>query len=220
MALGSCSLAPAKDPNKILAGAYRALGGTDAVEAIITWTARAQVTGPSSEFETLIHSARDGSVRMEQSIGFLAGSHTAGGWQVDRTTGDITPIETATLAYVRGHELHATVLMAGHRSPDLAWAPNAEFQGDSAIVVSFSDPLGDSVFGYFSVRDTLPLGLRITNPDPDVVVTFSDWRLHGKVRLFTHAEFKQGDEMFLYDYVELTTNEVSDDLFLPPPPAR
>ncbi len=198
----------------ILRGARRALGGAAAVRAISTIRAEATVDGPTSRFVTVVWSARDGRARMEQSTGFAGGAHASGDWRLDRESGAMTSMDPRGLAFVRGHELHAAVLFPESRYVDPRLLDRGDFAGQPAHVIEFTDGLGEPVFGYYAVADTLPLGFRVTHTDPDVIVTLGGWEARGSVRAFTTASFTQGEEIHEYSYVDIGLNGVPDSVFL------
>jgi hypothetical protein len=62
----------------------------------------------------------------------------------------------------------------------------------------------------------MPLGLRLTHLDPDVVVTFEDWHGVNGVRLFRKASFIQGDDVFTHRYTAIELDAVPDTAFTSP----
>lgn len=200
---------------KILEAARNRLGGA-AVERFKTVRAEAKVESPNTEFVTVVWSARDGRARMEQTGGFTAGAHPAENWRIDGATGEVVPLDDRTLAFVRGHELHAAVLVPESRYHDPEFIGGAEFGEQQALVVSLLNQLGDSVFAYYSAADTVPLGFRMMQPDPDVVVTLGEWEWREDVLVFTHATFLQAEESFRYEYVDIQFSEVPDSVFMAP----
>lgn len=207
-------LAAADSAMAILRGSRRALGGAAAVRAVSTLKAEADVVGPTRDFVTVVWSGRDGRARMEQSQGFVGGVHPSGDWRIDGESGAGTSLDAEALAYVRGHELHAAVLFPESRYRDPRPAGKADFAGQPASVIRFTDGRGEPVLGYYSARDTLPLGFRVTYTDPDVVVTLGDWETRGPVRVFTGATFRQGDETYEYSYVDVRLGGVPDSIFV------
>lgn len=199
----------------ILEAARNRLGGA-AVDSFNTVRAEAKVEGPDMTFVTIIWSARDGRARMEQSEGFTAGTHPAGNWMIDGSTGRVEPLDDLTLAFVRGHELHAAVWVPESRYQDPEFVGVAEFDDRQALTVSLTDHLGKSLLAYFSAVDTMPLGFRMLQPDPDVFVTLDGWERRGNLLVFTRALFSQGDEEFQYEYVDIQLNEVPDSIFVAP----
>ena len=91
-----------------------------------------------------------------------------------------------------------------------------EFEGDSVLAVKYLDPTGSDRFAYYSAADTLPMGMLVTGPDPDVIVTVGRWEQRGPLRLFTSAEFRQGDEVFVYSYRRFSVNDTEDEVFEAP----
>lgn len=206
-------LAVSDSTQAILRGSRRALGGIAAVRAVSTLRAEAGVVGPAYDFVTIVWSARDGRARMEQSTGFAGGAHPSGEWRLDRESGAVADLDPEGLAYVRGHELHASILFPESRYSDPRLVGQEDFAGRRAHVIRFTDGLDEPVLAYYSTADSLPLGFRVTHTDPDVIVTLDDWETHGSVRLFTRATFTQGEEAHEYSYVSIRLNGVPDSVF-------
>jgi hypothetical protein len=108
------------------------------------------------------------------------------------------------------------VLFPGSRLADPVFEGRAVWDGDSALVVRVRDEAGATVFAAFAVSDTLPLGLQVTSTDPDVFVRFDEWQWLQGIRVFTVAEFRQGSEVFRYEYTDIALNDVDDSLFQSP----
>lgn len=200
---------------RILEGAARAVRqpGNPPVDNVM---ARATVSGPSGPFETTVWSARDGRARMQQTTGFTAGVDRDTGWRWNTDTRSVSPLDSQDRRYLRGHELHAHVFFAEVRLADPVFTGRTVWDGDSALVVRFHDEADDTVFGAFSARDTLPLGLQVTSTDPDVFIRYDDWEWRGGIRVFTMAEFRQGFEIFRYEYTDIALGNVADSVFRPP----
>lgn len=211
---------PETDPAAaVLAGALRAEGGS-AVAAVSTIYSRADVQGPGRTFETRIWSARDGRVRMEQTTGFGAGVARVDRWMRNRETGELDSLDQSTEDFVRGHELHAMVLMPALRLLHPEYLGIQEWDGTTAILLRYSDRSGHPVLGAFSTTDTLPLGLQITFTDPDVFIRFRDWVDLGGVRVFREAEFRQEDEVFTYRFADIELDSLADSAFQRPAQIR
>ncbi|MGE0352136.1 MAG: hypothetical protein AB7I33_01375 [Gemmatimonadales bacterium] len=218
--LNCAGSAPATDPAAaVLAGALRAEGGS-AAAAVSTIYTRADVQGPDRAFETLIWSARDGRVRMEQTTGFGAGVVPGDRWMRNRETGELDSLDQPTEDFVRGHELHAMVLMPENRLRHPEYLGIQEWDGTAAILLRYTDRSGHPVLAAFSTTDTLPLGLQITFTDPDVFIRFRDWVDRAGVRVFREAEFRQEDEIFTYRFADIELDSLADSAFKPPTQIR
>ncbi len=199
----------------ILTAAQRAVG-RQAAGHPIQILADARVDGPRGEFRTVIHSSSDGRVRMAQPhSGLLAGIGRCGGWWRDAATGEVGELGNR-LGIVRGHELHMLALAPLSRLSDPRFLAATEFDSRPALAVRLSLPTGDSLIAYFDSEDTLPLGLRMTAVEPDVVVSWREWEDVDGVRLFRSATFRQEDELFTYRYERLEIGAPEDSLFEPP----
>jgi hypothetical protein len=201
----------------ILAGARRAVGLTEAIPGIL---ADAEVEGPGGRFRTLIHSSAGGGVRMEQTTGFLAAVDGGESWG-SRAGVESAPLDAETEAFVRGHELHALALVPETRLTDAVFLGAVELGGTDVLGIRWTVSEARTLSTFFSLPDTLPLGLRVEWLDPAVVVRFHDWtplddRDGPRVTLFRRASFRQGDEVFEYAYDRLEVASVPDSLFRRP----
>lgn len=198
----------------ILAGAARALGGSETL-GVASIYARAVVSGPTDSFTTTTWSHRDGRTRMRQSTGFDAAIVADSGWTQNHD-GTVSPLRAELKPFVRGHELHARVLFPETRLDDATFLGLDRWDGDTVFVVRFTDENGSELIAAYATSDTMPLGFRVMSEEPNVFVRLSDWETRSGIRLFTHAEFRQADEVFVYDYVEVALSDVPDDAFDPP----
>jgi hypothetical protein len=196
----------------VIAGARRAMGGA-AADAVTTLHAEAAVRGPEREFVTHVWSAADGRARMEQS-GFIAVVHPSGSWQIDTQTGEQTPLLAEVRSILYGHELHMATLSPLSRYGKARFAGQQEFAGAQSLTIELAGVFGEPVLIHYSVTDTMPLGFRMTHPEPDVIVTLDNWIVKEGVRLFSAAEFIQGSESFQYSYTNIELNTVVDSVFV------
>ncbi len=201
--------------NQILDGAQRSLGvraGGDALDLV----AEAAVRGPDVEFTTVIHSARDGRARMDQGPRrFLGGMGRAGGWYLDADSIQVGALGPR-LEYIRGHELHMMALDPRSRLGNPLYVGVVPLGESLAFAVSLELPEGEKFLAYFNTLDTVPVGFVVESQDPVVVVSWSDWREQGGVRLFHEAVFAQGDEEFRYHFTRVELGAIADSLFEPP----
>ena len=222
VALVSCGPAPDTGPSEtatsaevILAAAGRAMGvGPEA--GSLQLVADARVQGPVEEFRTLIHSSADGRVRMEQMpFGFLAGIGRHEGWVLDSESGQVEDLGSR-VAFLRGHELHMLALLPESRLANARLVGASWFGSSDALAVALDLPTEDSLVMYFGALDTLPVGLRVTGTDPDVIVEWSDWIEQDGVRLFREAVLRQGEEVFTYTFDEVRLGTFPDSVFEAP----
>lgn len=201
----------------ILAGARRAVGLGGTIPGIV---ADASVQGPGGGFRTVIHSSAGGGVRMEQSTGFLAATGGGESWAW-RDGVETTPLDGETEAFVRGHELHALALVPETRLTDPVFLGTVEISGRDAMGIRWSVNEERTLSTFFSLGDTLPLGLRAEWLEPAVDVRFHDWAplddgTPPGARLFRRATFRQGGEVFAYMYDRLEVVPIPDSLLRRP----
>ena len=202
---------PDTPADRILAGAARAVATDDAplLEAI---RAGAEAQGPGTRFEVAVTSRRSGEARIEFSNGLEAAIGPDTAWW--RETGrPAVALEPPLESFLRGHELHMTLLAPASRVRNPTFTGATAFAGTPALRLSGVNSAGTPVELFFAARDTLPLGMRIDDAlrrAGAVTTVVSDWVLHGAHRVFQRAEFRQGAEVFRYRFTAIDIN---------PPPA-
>ena len=209
------------DGQRLLSAMRRALGGERVVSVTQSLVAAAQVEGPSSSYEVVTRSTRDGRVHLRFSTGFQAGIPAGGDWGFDDASGISRSLDAATRTFVRGHELHMSLLSPESRYGEPRFTGVSSFEGEPALRLTFLDELSAPVDLFLSPADTLPLGVRMVSHTGrgarDVTVIFSNWEAVGELRLFRSATFLHGDDVYRYAYSSLEINvPLSDRVFEPP----
>lgn len=221
----------------VLTAARAAMGLDQTIPGVV---ADAAVESPGRAFRTLIYSTAGGAVRMEQTTPFLAVVDANDSWTLQ---GDsvVSPLDDATRAYVRGHELHALALMPETRLSEPAYLGAVQFEGADALAIRWTvpgagppggrtpeaqmpdvgSPERHTLVTFYAASDTLPLGIRAEWVEPHVDAHFVDWSPlvtgpQPEVRLFRRARFRQADEVFVYTFERVELVEVSDSLLRPP----
>ena len=197
---------------QILAGAERTMGGA-AVGLVDGLVTEADVAGPGDPFRTIIHSARDGRMRMEQTTGFRAGRDAAGWWLFDPRTGAADTLDAFGILFARGHELHMRALSPGTRFTGGRAQGEVVLDGERLLVVRATVTDGEEILLYFHAADTLPAGQRVLGTEPHVVVRFADWDTVAGLRLFRTATFDQGAERYVYTFTRLEPGALEDAAF-------
>ena len=209
----------------ILANARQAMGGDAAVAAATTIDALAACTGPGGRFCTRIYSARDGRMTMMQGDAngrrMLNGIDLVDGWmQRPGEPGFAVPSEQSR-TFLRGHELHMTALDPESRFSDPTIIERSEFAGQASVTVRFSDDLGGDLDIHYERDSGLPRGLsqknHLGNGAPTIDVTFRDWTTtQDDLRFFSRATFAHGDDIYEYEFVRISVNDVDDILLRSP----
>ena len=218
--LAGCSSKPAPDQSgepaaRILVAATRGLYAPE-TPAVAHVTARAVVTGPSGQFEATVWSARDGRARILMTTGFAAGIDHDSSWQIGQDPAVVRRLDRDGRRFLRGHELHAHVYFPETRLSDASFVGRSMWDGDSALVLEFQDETLAPLRTAYTLQDTIPLGMQVMTQDPDVFIRFHDWAWRDGTRLFTAAEFRQGDDVFRYEYEEIEFGVLADSVFAPP----
>lgn len=124
---------------------------------------------------------------------------------------------------VRGRASSHDLLMNGvapdNRYGPLKYAGIEPFAGQPALRIDGRDALGAPIQFYCAAEDTLPLGYRVQGHRGGagpVITTVSDWSEQDGFRWPRAARFRQGDEVFDYRIVSVTTADAPDPAqFLP-----
>lgn len=185
---------------RILAAAERRLGRLDAVRA----TARVQ--GPRDRFQVTVRSLRDGRARLDFAGGPSAAIDSADQWIVEAPGQAPAALGPEMATFVRGHEVHMTLLSPGSRDLDLRYGGVTTFGSVPALRLSGVDALGGAFDIFYTTADTLPIGYRVIDHvrrGPSPVVEVDEWADAGGLRLFRRATFRQGDEVFVYRFVDI-----------------
>jgi hypothetical protein len=206
---------PDSPADRILAGAQRAIGpaALDRLEGV---RATAAASGPGTTFQVTVTSRRSGEARVDFSTGWGAGIGAHDRWT---RTGDSTgPLSPAMETFLRGHEIHLTLLAPESRYPALAFGGRVRLDGREVLSLVGADALGGRVELYYAPDDTLPVGYRVLDqarPERGpVTLTVGDWEPRDGFRLFTTAQFRQGGEVFRYRFTEVQLDPpVADSLF-------
>ncbi len=201
------------DPAGQVADAGRRAMGLGPLSDTTGFLAHARVAGPDGGFTTTVVSGPGGLVRMEQSTGFLAGVDAAGPWTLDPTTGVESELSAASLAMVRGHELHMWAAYPEALATSSRFLGEVPFDSTLALAVAHTLSTGHEMIAYYATQDTLPLGFEVTWLEPRVRVTLDDWLPGPGARLFRSAEFRQGDELFTYVYDRVEIGTPPDSVF-------
>ena len=168
--------------------------------------APARAAGPDGDFEVVVHSSSDGLARIDFDSGFSLAAHVGSGWA---RSGEepATPLTPDLLAFLRGHEIHLLLLAPESRLEGLRYVGRTTFEETPVIWLRGADALGGDVDLYYSLPDTIPLGLETEDHvrlGPRVTVTTSDWSpLPDGTVLATAATFRQASQVFEYRYESL-----------------
>lgn len=229
MLVGALACAPDAAPGTptaedVFAAAQRALGGQGAVARTRFARFRANAEGPGGAYEVTVQATAEGAARLDFSQGFSGVAGAGGGW-IRNGPGEATAALTDTLeTFVRGHDLMMTAFHPETRYGPFRLVGETEFDGDPAIRVDGVDALGAPIELYYAATDTVPLGFRIVDHlrgRGPVMTRLLDWEMTGALRVPTAARFVQGDEIFVYDIVEIEVSDVAPaTVFDPESPDR
>lgn len=197
---------PPDEARQIVMGARRAVG-LEMLPSDSVLRAEVDAQSPDGPFQVTVHSSATG----EASLGFAGGpTFTAirgGGW-TDAGDGERRPLTVEELTFLRGHEIHLTLLDPWLRVEGVVALGETTLRGESVLWLRGRDALDGPVDLYYRLGDTVPAGFTVTdrmNPGaPPVLVTAGPWMDDGgSPALARTATFQQGDERFEYRYREL-----------------
>jgi len=182
-------------------------------------SAMANCVGPQGDlFQTLIFSEKTRG-RMEQSnerghyvLSYedsLIWSYNFVSKNLNEDAGEMTK------SFIQGHELHWLSLRPMDRTTRPLFKGFEEFKGTVSFKIESRDILDRPILFYYSFEDYLPLGFQMeTAPgQPPVVVSFENWDSVGPYRVFKRAVFKQGDEVFQYEFTKINFNSMTEEDF-------
>lgn len=198
----------------VLDAARRAVGIDGSAASIEAVQARAEVRGPGERFSVEILSARDGRARVEFIPGLVAVLDSAGSsdsWVRKRPATPPTPPTQETIAFLRGHEVFMNILFPETRFGPLRASGRASFEGRPAVRLSGLDRLGTAIDFFYAESDSLPLGYRLEDPDPEaraegrppVRLVVERWVRRAGVLVPLVASFRQGEERHEYAFVRI-----------------
>lgn len=193
--------------------------GVPDFETALNIYALADCTGPASTFETLVISSPS-NTRFEQKA---EGRHILGihrqdsAWVYDIIADTSVAVDSATITFLIGHELHAIAFYPESRFGVLVSEKDTIYYSEEARMLTFMDIKEGLVNVFYKAETWLPLGFNVQNHlgrgDSQVDVLFDNWQKIDGVHLFTEARFLQGDEVYHYQFIEIRFGEVPKDTF-------
>ncbi len=180
--------------------------------------AKANCTGPTDPFETLVLSSST-SGRMEQlsSDGHLILQHSdKGSWMNDLQKDKLTEVlDEGLIAFIKGHEFHWLSFRPQDRLKDPRFKGYIDFDGRTAFQINFKDPLARTVIFYYDFESYRPLGFDYPSHREDEMIRshFSDWsEVDGRL-MFRKVIIDEGDNKWEYDFTEIKINgAINSDL--------
>jgi len=182
--------------------------------------AMADCTGPASVFQTLVLSSLE-NTRFEQKSGprhSLGVYRPDSAWLYDFVRDTAVEADSATIAFLINHELHATAFYPESRYGQWIAEKDTTYYDDEADMLTFKDIKGGLVRVFYHATTALPLGFRIENHlgrgASFVDVLFDDWQQLQGVRVFTAARFLQGQDVYEYRFTKISFDKLSDQVFM------
>ncbi|WP_160114528.1 hypothetical protein [Aquimarina sp. AU474] len=180
--------------------------------------AYAKCRGPERSFETLLLSnKKNGRMEQlyeEQHIILKHGENTSWTRNLSTNSGE-EKMDNETMVFVNGHELHWLSFWPEHRYKDPVFKGISKFNDKTAFQIEFKDVFDKPVHFYYSFNTYLPLGFVLnTNPNGDTVdVTYNVWEKINNVQIFKKAAFKQGNDIFEYNFTDIKVNQIKSKDF-------
>lgn len=181
--------------------------------------ALADCTGPNSAFTTLVISD-DNHTRFEQKsssyhiIGFHDGNSSS---MLDVLSGEVSPVDSATVTFLIGHELHMIAFYPESRFGEPVGIKDTTYYDQAATQLSFTDLLGGPIEVFYDQETHRPLGFNTKNHlgggAEHIDVQFSQWQTKGEQPVFMEARFLQGDDVYKYKFTEVCLGKPSGELF-------
>ncbi|GAB5523729.1 MAG: hypothetical protein Roseis2KO_16010 [Roseivirga sp.] len=181
--------------------------------------AMANCTGPSSRFTTLVISDAH-NTRFEQKSGpsHVLGVHRPdSAWWHDFTANASVAIDSATITFLIDHELHAIAFYPENRFGEWVDEKDTVYYQDKAKMLTFSDIKGGKVKMFYQAESWRPLGFSVENHlqkgAAPIDVLLDNWQKRGGVRVFTEARFLQGEDVYHYQFTEITFGKLPEGAF-------
>lgn len=209
----------------VLQAAERAISYEAQASSVESIDALASCTGPDGRFSTRVYSARDGRMTMMQGAEngrhLLAGIDDVDSWVYRPEEQQFTSLQPVSLTFLRGHELHLLALDPRSRFGEPEWLGASTFDEQAAVTLRFRDQLDGPLDIHYAREGGLPLGLTQVNHTgrgaETVTVVFQDWERHeNELLLFSGASFRQGDDLYVYDFVRISINDTPNALLHSP----
>ncbi len=181
---------------------------------------KAKGKGPTGNFSTILISDMANS-RFEQKgekYHSILGVEKTKSWFFDpESQKQSEGLDTLTQLFVNGHELHWLSLHPNSRFQNPLFKQYVEFENEMAFEVEFTDKLNRPVVFYYRFKDYQPLGFVMytgaIETEETVRVSFDGWKNIDGIMTFTKAKFKQGDQIFDYDFETIEWNQVASTQF-------
>lgn len=182
--------------------------------------AMADCTGPASVFQTLVVSSTT-NTRFEQKSGprHILGIHRPDtAWLYDLVQDTIIEADSATIAFLINHELHATAFYPESRYGLPMSQKDTVYYSEKASMLTFTDIKGGEVRAFYKIETGLPLGFRIENHlgrgERYVDVLFENWQDLNDIRVFTAASFLQGQDVYRYQFTIISMDSLPEKVFI------
>lgn len=181
--------------------------------------AMADCSGPSSVFTTLVISG-PAETRFEQKSGprHVLGVHRPDSSWMHDFVGDTTvAIDDPTICFLINHELHAIAFYPEKRYGPWVDEKDTLYYEEEAKMLTFLDIKGGRVKTFYEKKSWRPLGFSIQNHlgrgARQVDMLFENWQVSEGRRVFTEARFLQGQDVYHYQFTEISFGELPDNAF-------
>jgi hypothetical protein len=216
----ACARQPTGD--EIVGHMLEALGPESARANVRSLRTVAEGSGPNGLFVTSVTSIRPDTVYFHQQTGL----GTTEIWSTpERTWGGsrgeaYAEFGPSVRAFVRNHEFHLLLLDFRERFAGFTLDGTDSVGEETCLRVAMSDEDGNDASVCVREDGWLPLELTLNSPEADgpIRIEFADWREVGGLALFHSFRLHEGaDDVFTYDYVEISSSGFGQDIPVPAP---
>lgn len=222
LALGSGSNPAPETVEGVLAANKKTFGSETAISAIETLTTFAHVKAPSSEYDALVVSSREGNIRFTRQYAdrkIDMGIWQQGIWYIDPETGEKTEGPASYEFFIRGHEFHFEALFFDERFQNLSLVGPMKFQGCDCQAIHMNDAATNEVYIFFDPKNSKLRGFRKFREDEENMITmdflYEDWAKFGDLILPQKVTIFDGEDVYIYDFTEILINQAEEPDFLP-----
>lgn len=218
--LAACGARPTGD--EIVTNMLDAIGPDGARASVRSLRTVAEGSGPTGLFVTSVTSIRPDTVYFHQQTGLGATEI----WSTpDRTWGGsqgeaYAEFGPSVRSFVRHHEFHLLLLDIRERFSGFTFAGEDAVNGEACLRVTMTDEGGGTASLCVRESDWLPLELVLESAEAEgpIRIQFGDWSSVDGLDLFHSFRLYEGeDDVFTYDYVEISASSFGGATAMPAP---
>ena len=181
--------------------------------------AKANCSGPSGSFETLVISnSQFGRMEQTSSDGHIIIQHgPESAWLKDVSQGQLNEGFDADLAsFVKGHEFHWLSLRPGDRFLNPVFEGYTKLGDKNAFKIIYKDDQQRDIVFYYDFASYKPLGFDYPSHQPGEIIRtrFLDWVELNDIQVFQSVRIDDGENIWEYDFTEIQLGPYDEARFI------